>query len=111
MTDRIIRRALNIWKLNIYLFPNLLKGDSQTRQYVLQTWVLNNFLFLNPIARVFQNMKLYSRLISIKNSKIELSETIESKYLIKNLDIVYINLKHRTVRKKNLLKNSIDLAS
>lgn len=49
-------------------------------------------------------MKLYSRLISIKNSKIELSETIESKYLIKNLDIVYINLKHRTDRKKELIE-------
>lgn len=89
---------------NLLLLPQLLKGNGETRIYVLKSWINNNLtLLFYPLIKRFQRVILLSRLKNLKS----LSDKITNHNMdsvLEKLDIFYINLEHRQDRDKEIIE-------
>lgn len=93
-----------ILRNSLFLIPNLIKGDSETRFYVVKSWLNNNLtLLLNPLLKRFQQVILLSR-ISYLNRMDNTTKPECTDSIINKLDTHYINLKQRLDRNKEVIE-------
>jgi len=104
MIKQLSIRTKRFIKNNLLIIPNLLKGNRSIKKYVLINYLHNNldFVSIGFIKKWIQEYKLKLRFKKMNhNSNLEHISVHKTDDLF---DIIYINLTHRTDRKKQLIE-------